>query len=714
MQKKVTRPAIVAALLLSVCACSRAPDYSVPVPDATRLDFAVDPVSTPVLAGPLSQGHTFGQAFIAAHNGLTKIEVLVATYGATLPSGDLFFHLSGYPDQQNQIATAAMPASTIQDNSYVAFQFPPIDNSAGKSYYFYLETRDIPPKYAITVWHSTADIYAGGRFFIDRQPQNQDLYFRVFYHSSGPSLENSLIASKEEGMLYLVKTGERRWIRDPRWLASHGYSSQPIVWLPLAQLRQIPVGPSIGYFPLATQIHIGTYTAILFLCFFAGTYKKQWLRHMQRGSGVYLETWSPNSRALLLAGFVFLMWLRAPSLLIHPRFWAEEGTTWFQYAYTHSVMQGLFFLFPLSGYLNFMANIGGVLSSLTARFLKIEYAPLATTLAAFLVQGLAIAIILYGKSRLFSSRWRAVSGCLIVLFAPTSVPEVWLNTINSMSYLGLIALLLLFEDPSAWRPWVKWAARSILALCGLSAAYSIALLPLFLLSFFRHRERERKVQCFILAVCLLVQIGCLSFTKFVGGGLPHRGTEVLADLSSINVLFSHIAVPALGENFAYALFGVLGLTGACMAANSFAHPWDPTIRVAGVLSFIIIVGVFWLLLRRRNENKFFLAGSFLIFAVLTCVGSLFSVPNGRYAFLPGLVFLFLLLANIESGGRRIRSLTCMLVLSFALANGIVTYRMKPEPGSPIWSREVAKWRADHTYKPRVWPYWLNTRVALPN
>ncbi len=714
MQKKVTKPAIVAALLLSASACSRAPDYSIPVADATRLDFAVDPVSTPVPAGPLSQGHRFGQAFIAAHNGLTKIEVLVATYGATLPSGDVFFHLNGYPDEQNQIATADIPASTIKDNSYVALQFPPIDNSAGKSYYFYLETRDIPPRYALTVWHSTTDIYAGGRFFIDRQPQNQDLYFRVFYHSSGPSLENSLVASKEEGLLYLVQTGERRWIRDPRWLASHGYASQPFVWLPLAQLRQIPVGPSIGYFPLARQIRIGIYAAILFLFFFLANYKKEWLRQTARASGVLWQNWSLDSRALLLAGFVLLMWLRAPSLLVHPRFWAEEGTTWFHYAYTHSLIKGLFFLFPLSGYLNLMANIGGVLSSLTARFLKIEYAPLATTLAAFLVQILAITIVLYGNSRLFSSRWKAVSGCLIVLFAPTSVPEVWLNTINSMSYLGLIALLLLFEDTSGWRPWVKWAARSILVLCGLSAAYSIALLPLFLLSFFRHRERERKVQCFILGACFLVQMGCIAFTTHVSGGILHRGTEVVADLSSINVLFSHIAVPALGENFAYALFGALGLTGACMAANSFAHPWDPTIQVAGVLSFLIIVGVFWLLLRRWDENKLFLGASFLIFAILTCVGSLFSVPNGRYAFLPGLVFLFLVLSNVESGGGRVRSLICMLVLSFALANGIASYRMQPEPNAPIWSREVAKWRADHTYKPRVWPYWLNTRVALPN
>ncbi len=185
-----------------------------------RLDFAVDPMSTPVPAGPLLPGHTFGQAFTASHNGLTKIEVLVATYRATLPSGSLILHLSGYPNQQNELASATIPAETIKDNSYVALQFPPISNSGGKSYYFYLETRDIPAKYALTVWRSTADVYAYGGFYIDHRPQDQDLYFRVFYYSPGSSsLENSIVASGQDGLLYLLQGGERRWIRDTRWLA---------------------------------------------------------------------------------------------------------------------------------------------------------------------------------------------------------------------------------------------------------------------------------------------------------------------------------------------------------------------------------------------------------------------------------------------------------------------------------------------------------------
>ena len=642
---------------------------------------------------------------------------MIATYSAHVPSGELVLHLGRNPAQTNEIASVTVPASAIEDNSYVALEFPPIRDSRGQSYYFYVEARNIPPKYALTVWRSSADIYAGGRFYIDGQPQDQDICLRGFDRSTGsPSLENSLVASPEEGRWYLIQHGKRRWIPDLRWLPLNGYASQQPVSLSASQIQRIPAGAFILYFPLTTQIWISVYTALLFLFFFLATYGQGWLlRTRQRISAVSLPIRSLDSRIFLLAGFALLMWFREPSLLNHPRFWAEEGTTWFQHASTHSFLQNLFYIFPASGYFNLMANIGGVLSSATARFVGLKYAPLSTTIAAFLIQILVIAIILFGKSRLFTSEWRAVSGCLIVLFASTSVPEVWLNTINSMSYLGLIALLLLFEDVSEWPTWVKRGARTILVLCGLSAAYAIVLLPLFLLSYLRYRERERKVQCLILGACLLIQIGCVVFSKFAGGGLPLRGTDVAADMSSINVLFEQIALPALGNNFALVLFGALGFTGAWLAACAFPHAPDPSIRMVGSVSFLLIAGILWLLVSRRlNVNKLFLTAIFLILAVLTCVGSLNSIPYSRYAFLPGLVFLFLVLSNIESGSRRIRSVICMLVLAFALANGIISYRELPDPSAPRWSHEVAKWKADHKYKLRIWPSWSPAVTYSPN
>ena len=85
-------------------------------------DLEVASTKTQAPAGPLSRGGTLGQTFVARHDGLTKIEVMVATYAASLPSGELILHLSHYPGQQKDIASRTVPASSIKDDSYVALE----------------------------------------------------------------------------------------------------------------------------------------------------------------------------------------------------------------------------------------------------------------------------------------------------------------------------------------------------------------------------------------------------------------------------------------------------------------------------------------------------------------------------------------------------------------------------------------------------------------
>lgn len=705
--------AFLAVLLLST-ACSN--QRSVAKPAEIGLPDVVVATKSQVPAGPLLAGHSFAQTFVAEHNGLSKVEVMAATYAAKIPSGELIIHLCQYPNIEQEIATVTVPARSIKDNSFVTLAFTPLAHSRAHSYYLYLEARDIPPKYSLTFWRSSGDVYPGGRFFVDGQPQPSDLSFRSFYKARPSAAVNGfLISCKEDGRLYLAQKGRVRLILDGDWIAAHGYGSQQPVSLSMAEIHEFPVGPCLLYIPAAQLATIGAYTVVLFLFFYFAIYKKSWLSQAwNNASNVSLGFLSSNHRVMALGAFIALMWFRAPWLITHPRFWAEEGTAWFQYASAHSIIRDIVYIYPDSGYMNLMANVGGVLSSRTAHLLNLAYAPLATTVAALGVQTMAIGVILFGKSRLFTSPTRSIAGCLIVLFAPTSLPEVWLNTINSMSYLGLIALIVLFVDVSAEPIFAKWAMRILLVLCGLSAAYSVALLPLYILSFFLYRERERKLQCYILAACLAAQIAFVIFSKFAGGGLPNRGGDLSAGMSAINVLFWHIMVPTLGRDFALMVFGTLGFTDAWLTSSFYPHLGSTEIRTAGVICFLIIAAVFYLLLAYgRSRNKVLLSGAFLIMAILTCAGSLHSVPSGRYAFIPGIVFLLLLLSNIQSGART-RSIISMLILAFALANGMLSYSIKRDPTAPKWRDEVAKWRVDHNYQLKVDPsFWTSRVTYLP-
>jgi hypothetical protein len=115
-----------------------------------------------------------------------------------------------------------------------------------------------------------------------------------------------------------------------------------------------------------------------------------------------------------------LMFLRAPALLTRPRFWAEEGTVWFQHAITHPPVANLLFVFAESGYYIFSTNVTALLASITKNVAGLEYAPAATTYFSALIQLVPFLLILGFKSHLFDSSWKSALGCLVLLCAPTA------------------------------------------------------------------------------------------------------------------------------------------------------------------------------------------------------------------------------------------------------------------------------------------------------
>src|ERR1039458_8866550 len=459
------------------------------------------------------------------------------------------------------------------------------------------------------------------------------------------SLENRLVFSAEENRVYFIRHGQRHWVLDWRWIGENRHAGREFTSLPKAEVEAIPIGSAITFLS-AHEIVVTCLLAIaLFAFFFFSAASRRSVRcSLGRRWPIIDKAFQKstlwNARTILFVGFVAAMILREPLLIRHPRFWAEEGSVWFQYAVSHSVLQTICFVYRFNGYMNLMANIGAVLSSRTAAIFGLEYAPAASTFAALLIQALAIGLILFGRSRLFDSLWKALAGCLIVLFAPTATDEVWLNSTHSMEYLGLIALILLFDKVWLWPRWLRWASWGLLILCGLSGPYAVALFPLFLGSALLFRKRELKIQCVILCLCLLVQGGGLLNQKLIGSGLPGRGSSVLLDASVVNVFFSFVALPSLGATTAMNLLGTVGLTDAWLAASSYPHPASVTLRLAAWFCFLVMSAVLWHLKGSSiYSERTIMFGAFLVLSTVACSGSLNAIPLGRYAFLPGLAFL---------------------------------------------------------------------------
>jgi hypothetical protein len=147
-----------------------------------ELDFTVSDTLMNGPAGPLMPGTAYGQTFTTQKNNLTMIDVQIATYNQRLSRGVLMMHLRANPAARQDVATVAVPASTIQDCSYVRFAFTPIPDSAHHTYYMMLETADLALGEYLTVFLSANDVYPGGSFWINggARPQ-QDTSFRTFF-----------------------------------------------------------------------------------------------------------------------------------------------------------------------------------------------------------------------------------------------------------------------------------------------------------------------------------------------------------------------------------------------------------------------------------------------------------------------------------------------------------------------------------------------------
>ncbi|MDQ3707562.1 MAG: YfhO family protein [Chloroflexota bacterium] len=141
--------------------------------DVEQPDFLV---GEPGVVGPITGDAQPGQTFVATRNNLMRVRVFGATY-ARQNVGQLVFHLKDSPDAPQDLATVQVDTSQLKDNAYWDFDFPPIPDSMGRTFYFYLESPDAPELQAVTAHFSPDDAYAAGSRMMNGQPAEGDLTF---------------------------------------------------------------------------------------------------------------------------------------------------------------------------------------------------------------------------------------------------------------------------------------------------------------------------------------------------------------------------------------------------------------------------------------------------------------------------------------------------------------------------------------------------------
>ncbi len=407
---------------------------------------------------------------------------------------------------------------------------------------------------------------------------------------------------------------------------------------------------------------------------------------------------------------------RAPILILEPRFWAEEGSIHFAYSMSHDGLRALAFV-PLNGgpagYLNFVPNLATWIAS---RFFELEHAPLVTTFCALAVQLAPFAIVVWGRSLLWTTFRQRLAACLLLVLSPCVVSDVWINTINSQVFLGLATLLILCERLDGLGRTRRFVYRGLLVLGGVTGVYTVALAPAAIFRAYRVRRREAWIQAALLAAAALLQAGIYWLTDATAG--LDRRRFAIADWGRTIAFAAYHSVlrPLVGDDVGGLLASALGLREALGGPNL----WLPLGRLpelpaayavwAAALSFLVVAGLLATLGRpRRLEQQVLLAGLACLWLVVMPATAP-ALMRLRYAVLPGLVVVLIVLQTALRGEGMARTIA-RLLLGICLLAGIGDFRREIIPGAfgrlanrPDWSEELARWSSQPRYPPRIWPY----------
>ena len=409
---------------------------------------------------------------------------------------------------------------------------------------------------------------------------------------------------------------------------------------------------------------------------------------------------------LLFAAVVFAHVIRAPYLFFSPRMAGEEGSYWLSIAHNEGPLALM--ATPYASYYMFWNSLVAAVAYLVA---PLEWAPLFTTLGALAIQLVPYVLILFGRLTLARRLRDKIALCAILLLAPLS-DEIWLTSSNSQFYFSMGTLLLLFEHTRRGACHEIWK-RIYLVTAGLTSVTSCILAPAYLFKGWLRRDRTVLMRGVLLALCVVLQLGVLAYLYFHPhdhGGAVTYATPGGRDLPSPAMLGGTLWVKSVGMTF-------FGEDLSMLAARYliWAHEDGLTLKftIYGIFFLIVSLGLAAAVFRLAGRRIWLTL--LLAYLILTLVPSVVGIGpkihylnfgwHQRYYYVPNALLLIGAWFALKNSIRG--SLVIRLAMVWCLCAGLLTganwwrYRYGL-PTRPVWRAEMQKWRADCTYRPRVW------------
>jgi len=200
-----------------------------------------------------------------------------------------------------------------------------------------------------------------------------------------------------------------------------------------------------------------------------------------------------------LVFFLGLVLYRGRTFLIHPRFFAEEGSVYFANAWNLGFWASLFHVDSF-GYLNLYAKLG---AGIAAWAPSLENAPFYTSLMGMLAMVLPLFILFLRKGRLWDTWWKKVFLATLIVTADTNA-EAWFNLVGAQYFLAL-AFFMLLISPTANSSVGRNFSRAVIVVSALSGMIPTFFAIPFVWAMRRTEDAERRIQLILLSIATSVQ-----------------------------------------------------------------------------------------------------------------------------------------------------------------------------------------------------------------
>jgi hypothetical protein len=389
-----------------------------------------------------------------------------------------------------------------------------------------------------------------------------------------------------------------------------------------------------------------------------------------------------------------------------PRFWAEEGGTFFAYAFNNGFLANLF-----SSHYGYFTLYNNLSTSLAALF-PLETAPLVTTWMALIVQTSASAMLVFGHYRLLPHLWQKAGVALSIQLLAYS--GIWLNTIGVQYFLAVISFLILMFDENKRTPFLQAFHGGILIMTGLTGVISCFMLPIFLYKFLKTRAKSLAVYALILAVSLTLQFS-IFFTALTGND-PEVGLRLVKNDAA------SLIIKTISFQFATPFFGHLFLTTPVMENAGFEirkvifflSGFDKFRTDSQVITFlagsILLFIISMLLFKRRNDlDVICIIGLLTIIITLSTLLSIQMSGGPRYVYVPSIIIIFFLVACLGEVNE-FDGLRSTIIVLIGLSFFCNSYEYRRSISETVysndwlpWKDEVRKWRQYDRYELAIWP-----------